>query len=408
MTVPSPDNRSRPNVLLIICDDLGWGDLGCYGSTVNDTPRIDAMAQEGLRLTDHYAPAPICTPSRAGLMTGCYPYRHALDHGPRYPVLLPGDDAGLDSDAITLADVLRDSGYATGCFGKWHLGDRAPFLPTDRGFDQFLGLPYSHDMRPSHKQQDEFHFPPLPVMEDHRVIETEPAPQTLDDRFTDAAIAFIKQQTKPWFAYVALTAPHVPLHPTEAMRAKSRNGDYGAVIATIDACVGRMLDALDRPNDTIVILTSDHGAKPVYGGDNGPFRGGKNTTLEGGMRVPCVIRWPRAIPALSTSSQLTSHLDLLPTLAKFADAALPADQTLDGEDIGNAWLKPDSPETSRHFLYYNNRQLQAVRHGDWKLHLPSQELFNLTDDPAEQQSVAAQHPDTVQQLLGLIENAQPC
>lgn len=389
-------NRT-PDILLIVCDDLGYGDPACYGSASQRTPRIDALADGGLRLTDHYAAAPLCTPSRAGLMTGRHAHRVGLDAGPRYPVLLPGDDAGLDPGATTLADVLRSQGYATGCFGKWHLGDRPASLPRAHGFDSFFGLPYSHDMRPSHPAQAEFRFPPLPVMRDETVVETEPDPASLDARFTDAAIDFMRSRAAPRFVYLALTAPHVPLC-----------GDYRQAVAAIDACVGRAVDALDRPEDTIVIFTSDHGARPAHGGSNGPFAGGKNTTLEGGMRVPCIVRWPREIPARSASSQLSSHLDILPTLAACAGAGARREVALDGDNILDAWRFPQRPTRVRPFRYYNNRRLEAIRHGEWKLHLRSGQLFNLSRDPGEAHDCAARWPNVVVELKALAESAQLC
>lgn len=403
---------NRPNVIVIFADDLGYGDLGCYGSEVNSTPRLDRMASEGMRFTDFYVASPVCSPSRAALMTGCYPKRVGLDSGHEFGVLLPGDPIGLDPRELTLPRLLKESGYTTKMIGKWHLGDQAEFLPTRHGFDSFFGLPYSNDMLPDHPGNKRFHFPPLPLMTDEEVAEIDPNQASLTDRYTAEAIRFINDNAgkeSPFFLYLAHMYVHLPLHTPMKYEAASKNGLYGAAVAHMDQSTGCILDALAElgiDDDTLVIFTSDNGSNGRDGGSNAPLRGKKGTTWEGGMREPCIMRWPGTIPPGTTCSEITTTMDLLPTLAHLAGAPVPEDSVLDGGNI-SALIQGETDSCSPYkaFYYYGtgDHTLHAVRSGNWKLHLLRNELYDLGVDMKEEHNVFADHPDTVAQLTDLAD-----
>ncbi len=406
----------KPNFIVIFCDDLGYGDIGPFGSTLNRTPHLDRMAEEGLKLSSFYVTCSVCTPSRSSLMTGCYAQRVDMHVNDRdLCVLFPGDKKGLNPSEITIAEVLKTQGYATACIGKWHMGDQAEFLPTRQGFDSYFGIPYSNDMG----ERKDGSRPPLPLMRNERIIEAPVEQSKLTERYTQEAIRFIRQnQDKPFFIYLPHTFPHVPLFAGDAFKGKSRNGTYGDVIEELDASTGAILNTLrnfDLDRRTLVIFTSDNGATGGKGRSNGPLRGTKGTTWEGGMREPCVVWWPGQIPAGSNSDALTTTIDLLPTFAHLAGADLPTDRKLDGLNI---WpiLRDPSHSTSPHdyFYYYQMNQLQALRDDRWKLHLPmvpkvknwgkpEQEsplmLFDLKADIGETEDVAVNHPETVERML---------
>lgn len=419
----SGDTRP-PNFIIVFTDDQGYADLGCFGGTHVQTPRIDRMAAEGAKLTNFYVAAPLCTPSRAALMTGSYPRRIDMAYGSNFAVFLAGDTKGLHPEEVTIAEVLKSVGYRTGVFGKWHLGDQPEFLPTRQGFDAFFGIPYSHDIHPHHPRQDHFQFPPLPLLEGERVVELDPDADYLTKRFTERAVQFIERhRDEPFFLYVPHPIPHAPLHVSppfmkdvpdsiKAELAKEGDGvDYGTrrqlfpqAISEIDGSVGKILDALKAnglDENTIVIFTTDNG--PAAGKAH-PLQGRKGSTYEGGPRVPAVIRWPGKIPAGVEIDALMTAMDLLPTFAKLAGAEIPGDRVIDGKDIWPA-LTQNAESPHQAFFYFRDNELKAVRAGKWKLHVEDGKptlLYDLESDIGEKENVIIAHPGVVQRLINLI------
>ncbi len=423
----------KPNFVIIFTDDQGYADLGCFGGTHVKTPRIDRMAEEGARLTSFYVAGSVCTPSRSALMTGCYPRRIGLANG----VFLAGDKNGLHPDEVTIAEVLKPAGYATGMFGKWHLGDQPEFLPTRQGFDEFFGIPYSHDIHPFHGNK-RHKFPPLPLMEMEKVIEEEPDADYLTKRITERAVDFIaRHKDEPFFLYVPHPIPHRPLHMSppfmEAVpadiRAKlkdevgvdyaTRDKIYNQAISEIDWSVGRILDALKAnglDENTLVIYSSDNGPSV---GRTAPLTGGKGSSYEGGMRVPTVVRWPGGVPAGQVNDEVMTAMDLLPTFAKLGGAGLPDDRVIDGRDILPV-LRGKAPSPHDAFFYYKADALKAVRSGKWKLHFgkangkdrarrgkgsssPIAALYDLDADPAESRNLLPDHPEIAGKLQALAQ-----
>ncbi|HMJ74385.1 MAG TPA: sulfatase [Iamia sp.] len=415
-----PTSDRRPNVVLINCDDLGYGDIGCYGSTLNATPTIDRMAAEGLRFDDFYMASPVCSPSRAALLTGCYPPRIGFGSFDGLPVLFPGQGMGLPPSEISLGRLLSDAGYRTQMVGKWHCGDQPGFLPTNHGFDHYFGLPYSNDMGrqvPMEGWDIPFEYPPLPLLLDDEVIQQQPDQASLTERYVDESVRFIRDCATgddPFFLYLAHLYVHVPIYVQERFARESRNGPYGAAVACIDWAAAVILHELERlglDEDTIVIFTSDNGSRAVDGGSNQPLRGTKGTTWEGGMRVPGIVRWPGRIAPGRVSAEVATAMDLYPTLAGLCGATRPDDRTIDGRDISALWF--DSSASSPHdvFLYYWMDDLEAVRSGRWKLHLAKHgtaflRLHDLVADRAEATDVQADHPDVVASLLEHAEAAR--
>ncbi|MFO7904086.1 MAG: sulfatase, partial [Pirellulaceae bacterium] len=320
----------RPNFVVIFIDDMGYGDIGPFGSTLNETPHLDRMATEGMTLTSFYVAAPVCTPSRAGLMTGCYPRRVGLARGSGHAVLFPGDKHGLHPDEITVAELLKEVGYATGCFGKWHLGDQPRFLPTEQGFDTYFGIPYSNDMWPEHTR---WPFPELPILRNKEIVDQV---DNMDDqgtlcrRFTQEAVTFIKDhRDKPFFVYVPHAFVHHPRAASSRFMEQAKNVTE-AQIEEVDWSVGRILETLrdeGLADQTFVLFTSDNGG--ARGCVNKPLRGGKGSAWEGGVREPTVAWWPQTIPAGSTCDEVATALDVLPTFAKLAGASVPDDRVID-------------------------------------------------------------------------------
>jgi arylsulfatase A len=417
--------KQQPNIVLILTDDQGYADLGCYGSPNISTPRIDRMAAEGMRFTDFYAAASVCTPSRAALLTGCYPPRIGMGEFPELPggkpwqtrVLYRNSPFGLNPNEKTIADVLRSVGYATACIGKWHLGDQKPFMPTSHGFDEYFGLLYTPDM------------PPLDFVRGDNIVEHQIDLSSVAQRYTTESIRFIREhKDKPFFLYLAHTYPHVPLACSPEFRGKSTRGLYGDAIEEVDDCTGRILDTLKELNlddRTLVIFTSDNGPwliKGESGGSAFPLRGGKGSSYEGGFRMPCVMRFPGVIPSGQVCHQMATQMDLLPTIAHLAGATLPA--PVDGKDIGDLLVgKPGAVTPDDAFFYYVGNRLAAVRSGKWKLKLPTplneeypklsanqtkipRALFNLETDPAEQKDVLNDHQEVANRLQALIESAR--
>lgn len=440
----APAPEPPPNIVLILADDLGYGDLGCYGARGYRTPNLDRLAAQGTRFTSFYVAQAVCSASRAALLTGCYPNRIGI-----LGALGPNSKTGINPAERTLAEVLKTCGYATAIFGKWHLGDAPEFLPTRHGFDEYFGLPYSNDMWPFHPDyvnlpsdaaRRKQGYPDLPLYEGERVAirpVTAAHQAQLTTWYTERAADFIaRHRDRPFFLYLPHAMPHVPLFASEKFRGKSRAGLYADVIREIDWSVGEILKALRRhglEERTLVIFTSDNGPWLLYGnhaGSAGPLREGKATTFEGGVRVPFIARWSGRIPRGRVCGELATTMDLLPTLARLAGAELPRDRCLDGRDIGPLLRgEPGARTPHEAFYYYWGRELQAVRSGPWKLHFPhtyprpdppgadgrpgrytelriGPALFNLETDPGETRDVAAQHPDVVRRLEALAETAR--
>jgi arylsulfatase A len=420
-----------PNFVIVFADDQGYADVGCFGARDFTTPNLDRMAREGMRFTNFYAAQAVCSASRAGLLTGCYPNRIGI-----LGALGPRSRHGISDNEMTIAEVLKQKGYATAIYGKWHLGHHPRFLPTRHGFDDYFGLPYSNDMWPKHPTNHT--FPDLPLIEGEKVIALNPDQSKLTTWYTEHAVRFIaKNKDRPFFLYVPHNMPHVPLFVSEKFKGKSKRGLYGDVIMEIDWSVGQILQALKKyglDEHTLVVFTSDNGPWLAYGdhaGSAGPLREGKGTTFDGGQREPCIVRWPGKIPAGKVCAEPCMTIDLLPTLAGLAGAPLPR-QAIDGKNIwplleGQAGAK--SPHDALYF--YWGRHLQGVRSGKWKLHFPhnyrtlagrpggsggkpvpyeqakiAEELFDLDTDIGETTNVASDHPDVVARLKALAEQAR--
>lgn len=414
---------ANPNIVIIFTDDQGYGDVGVYGAEGFQTPNLDKLAADGVRFTDFYVPAPVCTPSRAALMTGSYPMRVGLANR----VLFPYSLHGLNPDEVTVAETLKSVGYRTKAIGKWHLGHQKKFFPTRQGFDEYFGIPYSNDMGSHNYRAQGMVSPPLPIYRDETLVDQHPSQALLTKRWTAAAVEFIERSSEqPFFLYLAHSMPHLPIDASSDFKGKTEHGLYGDVIEEVDWSVGEILAALERSGvaeDTLVVFTTDNG--PVVrpeerlghrSGSAGPLRGNKNTTWEGGMRVPGIFRWPAKIPAGRVSSELATTMDLLPTIAAITGASLPPNRKLDGHDIrpllfGEAGAK--SPYEA--FYYYRDERLQGVRSGKWKLHTYRPEwadgahaplLFNLAKDVGETTDVAAENPEVVARLQVLADRAR--
>ena len=417
---------AKPNFVVILIDDMGYGDIEPFGSKLNRTPNLKRMAQEGLKLTSFYA-AHVCTPSRAQMMTGCYAKRVGMPN-----VIFPSCPTGLSPNENTIAKLLKARGYATMCVGKWHLGDQPEFLPTKHGFDHYYGIPYSNDMggptnapavKVSAKAKADLR-PPLPLVRDAKVIEAPIDQDTMTRRYTEEAVKFIAaNKAKPFFLYFPHNAVHVPLHPGVPFAGQSHNGAYGDWVEEVDWSVGRVLatlreQQLDR--NTLVIFTSDNGPWLIMGergGVAGPLRNGKGTTWEGGVREPTIAWWPGTIAAGTSCDAPVSEMDVLPTLVKLAGGEVPGDRKIDGKDIWPllAGRTQESPHEALYYFY--SSRLEAVRVGPWKLAIAPQKKFNernkpgmvpasleqprlyqLLEDIGETTDVAAQHPDVVERL----------
>jgi len=427
-TSPQPPSDPPPNFILIVCDNLGYGDVGCYGSKRHRTPHIDRMAAEGMRFTDFYVTSGVCTPSRASILTGCYPRRvsmHVDEHGGQ--VLRAVAKKGLHPDEITIAEVLKARGYATAIVGKWHLGDQPPFLPTRQGFDYYLGIPYSDDMT-AHPRRPT--WPPLPLLENERVIEAPVDRNLLTRRYTEKVIELITtHREQPFFIYLPQAMPGSTRAPfaSEAFRGKSANGPWGDSVEELDWSTGQILAALKRlelDQRTLLIWTNDNGAprRNPPQGLNLPLAGWGYTTAEGGMRVPCVMRWPGKIPPGTTCRELCTMMDLLPTFARLAGAEPPTDRTLDGHDIRPlVFGQPGAKSPYEAFYYYYMEQLQAVRSGRWKLYLPLPKkwrsfrgdteasparLYDLVADLGETKNLIDAQPEVVARLTALAQQAR--
>ncbi|MBC2603202.1 sulfatase-like hydrolase/transferase [Puniceicoccus vermicola] len=405
---PKNHQASRPNIILINCDDLGFGDLGCYGSGVNSTPCLDRMAGEGLRLTHFSMAASVCSPSRGAMLTGCYPPRIGFGSFDDRPVLFPGQPVGLSPDETSIATLLKRAGYATSLVGKWHCGDQPEFLPTRHGFDHYYGLPYSNDMgRQAGREVD---FPPLPLLRDEEVIEAQPDQASLIERYTEEAVRFIRaERDGPFFLYLAHMQVHLPLFAPERFMKQSRNGRYGAAVECVDWSTEVLLWELERlglTENTLVIFTSDNGSNGRNGGSNGGLRGSKGSAWEGGFRVPCVMRWPGVIAPGEECDAPVSAMDFLPTFASLAGVDWRCGRRIDGCDAGGVLFERTGTELERtEMFYYLGEELCAVRRGNWKYHVwngNGPELFELGTDPGESCNVLLDHPEVARELEELL------
>ena len=416
-----------PNVIIVFTDDQGYQDLACFGSPDIETPHLDKMAQEGLKLTDFYAAQAVCSASRAGLLTGCYPNRLGV-HG----AFMPHAKKGLNLAEVTIAEMLKELGYATGIFGKWHLGDHPKFLPTKQGFDEYFGIPYSNDMWPHHPQQGPiFNFGPLPLFENDRIIDTLDDQSLLTTQITERSVDFIsKNKEQPFFLYVAHPQPHVPLFVSDKFKGKSKRGLYGDVIMEIDWSVGEIFKSLKANNlddNTLVIFTSDNGPWLAYGDHAGsalPLREGKGTAWEGGQREPCIIHFPNKIKPGTVSNIPMMNIDILPTIAELTGAKLPKNK-IDGKSVWKIWTgeSTESPQEAYYFYYHVN-ELHGLRFNNWKMYFPHSyrtmngqeagkggfpgnykyldleeiELYDLSQDISESINVATENPEIVEYM----------
>ena len=397
--------QKPPNIVILYADDIGYGDLGCYGHPTIRTPQIDRMARDGMRFTQFYSASPVCSPSRAALLTGRLPIRTGINR-----VLNPRSLGGIQADEITIGDALKRKGYATLCIGKWHLGHLAPYRPTRHGFDHYYGLLYSNDMQP------------LSLYRDDEEVENPVHQATLTERYTEEALRFIKAHDRadssPFFLYLAYTMPHVPLAASPRFAGRSRRGLYGDVLETIDWSVGQILTLLrDRQlaENTFVFFSSDNGpwlSRGLHGGSAGLLRQGKGSTWEGGVREPGIAWWPGKIAPAGVAIDLAATMDLFPTCLKLAGAELPADREIDGKDLLPLLLGRGKGQREV-IYYYIDRDLTAIRRGPWKAHFITQIefgdrvrdlhdpplLFNLEQDPSEKYNLAAEHPEIVADLI---------
>ena len=405
-----------PNFIIIFADDLGYGDLSSFGHPTIKTPNLDQMAHEGMKLTQFYVAASICTPSRAGLLTGKLPAKIGMSGARR--VLFPDSYGGLPTTESTISSLLSKVGYNTACIGKWHLGHKKEFLPTQHGFDYYFGIPYSNDMSPPNNNWDyaKAAFPPLPLMEGTEIIELEPDQSQLTRRYTDKAIEFInKNKNKSFFLYFAHSFPHVPLHVDSTDAGKSKRGLYGDVVQVLDKSVGAILEKLKKLNiqeNTFVIFTSDNGPwgwAGINGGSAGLLRGKKGSTWEGGFRVPTIAWMPGRVPKNKIFNGVGSTLDLLPTFMSMAGINH-EEETFDGRDISSSFFL--EKELSHPIFYYKQQELIAMRNGAWKVFIKNPNprykgltkedfpiLFNLDEDPSEQYNLAKKNPDIIERMV---------
>jgi arylsulfatase A len=421
-----------PNVVVIFMDDMGYADIGPFGAEGYDTPNLDRMAREGRVFTDFYAATAVCSASRSSLMTGCYNVRVGI-----LGALAHQANHGLSDQEMTLAEVVKQKGYATACYGKWHLGHHPKFLPTSHGFDEYFGLPYSNDMWPFHPTAGK-NFPDLPLIENTRVIDanvTGEDQEQLTTRYTERAVQFIEQhKDQPFFLYLPHSMVHVPLYVSDKFRGKSERGLFGDVVMEIDWSVGQILDTLRKhelDQRTLVIFTSDNGPWLSYGDHAGSadcLREGKGTMFDGGCREPTVMWWPGKIPAGTACKEPAMTIDILPTIAHLVGAQLP-DHKIDGRNIWPLMVgQPNAKSPQKAYYFYWGRELHAVRMGRWKLHFPHSyrtlagkpggtggqpvpyeqgkielSLFDLEVDPGETTDIAHEHPDIVAEIQALAD-----
>ena len=414
-----------PNFIIIFTDDQGFEDIGCFGSPKIKTPHLDKLAAEGRKFTSFYSANSVCSPSRASLLTGCYPVRVSIPG-----VLFPRHEIGLNPDEITIADLLKSKGYATSCIGKWHIGHKPKFLPTRQGFDSYYGIPYSNDMTidpeanlaadiklregftleriRNEKPKKDF----VPLMRNEEVIEYPCDQTTLTQRYTEEAVKFIEEnKNKPFFLYLPHTMPHIPLFASEKFKGKSERGLYGDTIEEIDWSVGEIMKSLRDNNldeNTLVIYTSDNGPWKLKGGRGGsahPLRGFKFQTYEGGMRVPCIMHWKGKVPAGSSCDEIAATIDLLPTIAGLSGAEMPNERTIDGKDIWPLIAGKKGAQTPHEiYFFYKGNKLESARQGKWKLRRSGKksqpvELYDLASDISESKNLAKENEILVNEMI---------
>ncbi|GEO23632.1 arylsulfatase [Cyclobacterium qasimii] len=429
------EKPNQPNIVIIFTDDQGYGDVGVFGAENISTPNLDKMAADGVQFTNFHVANAVCSASRASLLTGCYSNRLGI-----FGALSDKSKHGLSPDETTIAEVLKPKGYATGIVGKWHLGHLEPFLPTQQGFDEFFGLPYSNDMWPYHPENPDA-YPPLPLYQNETIIDTLTDQSLLTTWYTEKAVDFIdRNHEKPFFLYLAHSMPHVPLFVSDKFKGKSKAGLYGDVIMEIDWSVGQVMQALRKnglEENTLVIFTSDNGPWLSYGthsGSTGIFKEGKGTSWEGGIRVPAIMQWKGNVPKGKIQDKMAMTIDLLPTIAHITNAPLPQ-KLIDGKNI---WpliqMEKDakSPQEA-YFIYYNKNELQAVISGKWKLYFPHRyrtlpenfvkpsngipgkyemtdlkemELYDLEKDPSETKNVIEEYPEVLNKMRAMADNAR--
>jgi arylsulfatase A-like enzyme len=418
-----------PNIIHIVGDDVGYDDLSCYGAPKIKTPNLDKLASQGMRFTSFYAPAPTCTPTRAALMTGCYPQRVGLQR-----VLFPNDKLGLSDQEVTIAQLLKNRGYATACIGKWHLGHLPQFLPTNRGFDLYFGIPYPNDHGPERTKSNNqtAPFPPIPLYRNKKIVEQPAKLETLPDRFCEEAIKFITEnKDRPFFLHYANIETHTPWFTPERFHDKSGDTAYGDAVVCMDEQVGRIMRTLDKlglANDTLLVFTSDNGPlwnrgpelEKIYGkygtvDETRPhvLRSGKyHARWEGGVRVPMIVRWPGHVPPGKVCDEIAAGFDLFTTFAIAGGAEIPTDRIIDGQDLMPLLTGATTESPHDRFYYYRGFDLYGVRQGQWKLVLPGKPppdeektlLFDVQNDPGEKKDLAAERPEIVEKLKALIES----
>ncbi len=407
--------ENKPNIVIIFADDMGYGDVSSYGATDIATPNLDELAHGGVRFTDSYAISPVCSPSRAGLLTGRYPVRMGI-----HEVFMPQSFTGLPNEEVTLAEMLGDAGYSTAMFGKWHLGHHQKFMPNAQGFEYFYGYPYSNDITPFY------------AFENTDIVEWEVDQTQITRQLTERSIRYIAQQGDgPFFLYIAHPMPHIPLYNSEAFTGSSQRGQYGDVIHELDWSVGQIKAALEQQNlldNTLIVFTSDNGPWLMAeedGGSAGPLRAGKGSTFEGGMRIPTIAHWPEGLPQGTTYQGLSSLLDWFPTIAAMAGVEIHQQHVIDGENLLPLLQSQEPQMPERQLAYYNHGEIEAFRKGHWKLKLPNVqpmpwiarqflsgeddvlthiELYDLSKDIGEQHNLAQQYPKKVAELQQAIAN----
>jgi len=424
-----------PNIVLIFMDDMGYADIGPFGAKDYPTPNLDQMALEGRKFTDFYVTQAVCSASRAGLLTGCYNVRVGI-----YGALGPSSKIGIHADEVTIAEICKQKGYATACYGKWHLGHEKKFLPMQHGFDDYFGLPYSNDMWPYHpgvrhlpEEQRIKRWPHLPLIDKNEVVNAQVKgvdQEQLTTQYTEKAVEFINDnKDRPFFLYVPHSMVHVPLYVSDKFKGKSGAGLFGDVMMEVDWSVGQIIDALKKnqiDDNTLVIFTSDNGPWLTYGnhaGSAAPLREGKGTMFDGGCREPTLMRWPGHIPADSVCQTPAMTIDILPTIAKLVGAKLP-DHAIDGKDILPLMTGKSDASPHEAYYFYYGKQLQAIRSGKWKLVFPHKyrivltegkdgipgkngqgttplALFDMEKDPGEKDSLVEQYPKVVAELQKL-------
>lgn len=422
-----------PNFVVIFCDDLGYGDLSSFGNPTIHTPHLDRMAMEGQKWTQFYVADPVCTPSRAALMTGRYPIRNGMSSAKRV-VLFPDSAGGLPENEVTIAEVLKQKGYATAAIGKWHLGHLPQYLPTNQGFDSYYGIPYSNDMdytgdmNPGYGKladdpaaMPDIKYYNVPLMENEKIVERPADQTTITRRYSERAVKYIKEnKDRPFFLYLAHNLPHIPLFASEDFKGKSKRGLFGDVLEEIDHGVGQILQTirdLDLDEQTVVLFTSDNGPWLVFrthGGSAGPLRAGKGTTFEGGQRVPTIF-WGPGIVKPGMVTEMGSTLDVINTFAALSGTKVPDDRKMDGYDLSPV-LKGTGKSPRESFYYWTRAELHAVRSGPWKLHVQQREpvhygkkvelehpeLYNVEYDISEMHDLYETHPEIVAKLLKMI------